>query len=165
MIRKALHAAALTAVAMCASNIGCSSSDSAPFKGGDGSAAGGSSGAAGQGGSTAGATSAGGNSSPDGAAGGSTSGQCGGVFGHADACKSCLVTNCCDLGTACGGIAECAQLADCTRGCDSKSGAEGDTCRTNCNNQFLTASSRPVYNGLVTCMGNSCLSQCPFHGP
>jgi hypothetical protein len=151
-------------------HIGCDSDSTAPFKGkqdGSTSAGGSDSGSAGDS-STAGASSGG--SSGNASAGGTTGDSgaaCGTVFGHAGACKACLETKCCALGNACSKLAKCVDLAGCTRECDAKGGtmAQIDTCRSTCAGQHLTQESGLVYNPLVQCMGQSCLTECPFHGP
>jgi len=153
MNRYSRVAVALTAAALCAgAELGCGS-DTPSFKGkGDGSA-----GASGSAGTDAAGT--GGASSGDG------SGTCGNVFGRTAACNTCLAKNCCDAGDACRGVTECPKLAQCLRDCDSKVADAGARCRTSCDTQFLTSTSRTVYNALIQCMGQSCLSECPFQSP
>jgi hypothetical protein len=151
-------------------HIGCDSGTTQPFKAkqdgatSSGGSDSGSDDASSSGG--AGNSSTGGNTSAGGSSGDAGS-ACGTAFGHTGDCKTCLETNCCTLGNACSKVADCGKLAACTRDCDAKGGtmAQVDQCRTTCNGQFLTATSGPVYNPVVQCMAQSCLSQCPFHGP
>lgn len=156
--------------------IGCDSDTTQPFKGktdgatSSGGSDSGSAGATSTGGAAGGSSTGGGSgsSSTGGKAGGDAApGACGTVFGHAGDCETCLETNCCALGDACSKVANCASIAKCTRDCDAKGGttAQSDQCRSTCSTQFLTDQSRAVYNPLVQCMAQSCLSQCPFHGP
>ena len=155
-------------------HIGCDEGTTVPFKGkqdGATSAGGsdpGSDGASSTGGS-AGSTSTGGSSGSTNAGGspGDSGSACGTVFGHAGTCETCLESKCCALGNACSKVAKCVALADCTRECDAKGGtmAQIDTCRSTCAGQHLTQESGLVYNPLVQCMGQSCLTECPFHGP
>jgi hypothetical protein len=156
-------------------HIGCDDGTTQPFKGKQ-------DGATSSGGSDSGsadATSTGGSSGSSSTGGGSGSSNtgggspgdagsaCGNVFGHTGDCKRCLETNCCTLGNACSKVANCGKLAACTRDCDAKGGtmAQVDQCRTTCAGQFLTPEIGQVYNPVVQCMAQSCLSQCPFHGP
>jgi hypothetical protein len=129
----------------------------------------GSDGATGTGGSSGGSNTGGasGSSSTGGTSAGDSGSSCGTVFGHPGACETCLEANCCSLGDACSKIANCVSLAECTRDCDATGGtmAQVDQCRSTCAGQFLNDQSRGVYNPLVQCMAQSCLSQCPFHGP
>ena len=153
MNRYSRAAAALMAAALCAgADLGCSSDTTPTFKSkGDASA-----GAGGSAGTDAAGT--GGASSGDG------SGTCGNVFGRTAACNTCLEKNCCDPGSACGGVPDCVKLAKCLRDCDSKPADAGKQCRTSCN-PFLTSTARTVYNALIQCMGQSCLAECPFQSP
>lgn len=162
MIR--IYSAAATAVLCSLINVGCDSDAKQAFKGKtDGATnAGGSDSAAG---GAAGSDSAAGGTSHGGASGdGSVApGACGTVFGHTGACKTCLEAHCCDQGKACSSVANCPELAQCIRDCDSKGGTQA--CVTTCNDKYLTGDSRVAYNPLTICMGQSCLSECPFHGP
>lgn len=166
MIRKVFQAAVIVTALSSGSWIGCSS-DSAPSSSKGDGAAGAAAGAAG----TPGPDGAAGSSESGGAGGRSSdgssgAGNCGDVFGRTAACKSCLEAHCCDRGTACGNDPNCPKLAQCIRDCDAMAGSKAtDQCHTDCNSKYLTATSGPVYNGVVTCMGQSCLSECPFLGP
>jgi hypothetical protein len=151
-------------------HIGCDSGTTQPFKGKDGATSSGGSDSGSDGAtSTGGSTDSGGDSGSSGTGGkaGDAAAACGAVFGHGGDCQKCLETNCCSLGDACSKVANCVSIADCTRECDAKGGtmAQVDQCRSTCSTQFLTDQSRAVYNPIVQCMAQSCLSQCPFHGP
>lgn len=169
MNRNAFTAAALAA--FCVLQAGCSDDkpsfkgnpDGATGSGGSDSGATGSGGAAGSGGGAAGASAAGATSAGGAGDGSTSSGKCGGVSGRTAACNSCLDSKCCDFGTACAAVPDCPKLAECSRACDSKTGAAGDTCRSDCLTQYPGA--RREYNDLVLCMGQFCLTECPFHGP
>ncbi len=156
-------------------HIGCDDGTTQPFKakqdaatssGGSESDGASSTGGA-PGDSSAGASSTGGSGNSSGGSTGDSGSVCGPAFGHAGDCKTCLEANCCTLGNACSKIANCVSLAACTRDCDTKGGttAQVDACRSTCANKFLTPETGQVYNPVVQCMAQSCLTQCPFHGP
>jgi len=158
MIRNRLAAVSLAGALGLAFQFGCGDDTKlAPLAGKDGSTN--------TGGSDSGSAGASGTAGTpgDGSSGGP---KCGNVFSHTGACKTCLESNCCALGTDCGNEPDCAKLVDCVHGCDDKTGTAATTCVSACTNQYLTANSKAVYNPLIQCMGTApCLSACPFRGP
>ena len=81
-------------------------------------------------------------------------GNCNNFVAQDDACKSCLVGDCCGEAAACDADASCGLLVDCRRGCDTPS------CLEDCDAQYPGAAS--VYRSFYYCMTSACPLDCKY---
>jgi hypothetical protein len=85
--------------------------------------------------------------------------QCGGFNSTTNAClESCIVNDCCSLGTTCGNDQSCLDLFNCIKAC-----ATGDTtCTNNCDTTYSSAMTE--YDNFLSCIGSDCGSCFPDAG-